>query len=206
MRTSVRATALLGVVLLAAGAADGGMLATDANGMSAWRGTQAYYAEQYSVVSHDTQVDYCVYTPGDFSMSFPGEAVPADRYVYAYQVTDLVEGLITRFSVGLDDDEQAAGIAAIAGTGDVSPSNSAFAAKTAGWDFNPSIEAPGTSSSLVLYYTSPFSPEEHNASTTGKYGWGDTHPLPSPTPEPATLALFGGAMAYCLGLRRRGRV
>ena len=55
-------------------------------------------------------VDYCVYAPGQFSLSFPAWDDPTDgtQYVYAYQIFNDVDrsypskAPVVRFSVGLN--------------------------------------------------------------------------------------------------------
>lgn len=194
---------IIAVATLTATSAWAGVLAVDSNGMAGWQGTV-----NYSGMSVLAKVDYCVYAPGQFALSFSGllPEVSASDYVYAYQVYDLANGIygaaqsyVLQFSVGLDGDEQVDVIGAKSdgGASTVTPASSYFAGDslTSVWNFNPTIQVG--QQSAILYFSSPFAPEWDQATVSGWFPAG-TQQVPSPTPEPATLSLLGlGALALC---------
>jgi len=205
-------TLLAGVLTFAAlvGAAHGGVLATDGNAMADWQGTRAFdTGDLFGITVFTADIDYAVYAPGTFSLTPQAGAVPeADEYVYAYQIVDVADGVmgtahVERYSVGLNGGNEQPGVIGYVevppGDGDVNPSNSAFGYLTAGWDFNTGVYEDEISP--VLYFSSPFGPEWDTASVTGTMSAGDTKLMPSPAPEPGTIALLAvGAAAL---LRRR---
>lgn len=204
-------TAAFGVVLGLISAASGGTIATDINGMAGYQGTETYSYGFGATTLWTTSVDFSVYEPGQFELSYPAASIPAGHYVYAYQVDDIIAGAygssyayVTRFSVGLTGEDSEVGIiASISTSGDVTPSNSSFAPATpphdtAGWDFNPRVNAGETSE--VLYFTSPYEPEWDNSTVSGYLS--DTQTVPSPTPEPATIGLLA-AGAVMITRRKR---
>jgi hypothetical protein len=206
----------MALVGLVAGAASAGLLLDDPRGLIGWKGTVRFEAPSNLFVD----VEYNVYAPGpDFETScdelFGAGEDPSNgkQYVYAYQILnnvnpnpDPVKDYVTSFSVGLPDgDEQPANIGSVAVTGGTNPALKYFSPaapavpSTATWKFIPSMKYPGFSN--ILIYTSPYGPELDNA-TVGGYSF-DTHSMPSPTPEPATLALMAGGLAAVWTLRRR---
>ena len=225
MRTGMRVGFMVGAgaLLLAALAeqVSAGVLSGDVNGMSGWSDTRRMDGPMtWAIIAVD--VDYCVYAPGQFELSFPGQdPTGGTEYVYAYQIfNDLDPHPVTmpgfnpdyvgRFSVGLDADEGAGNGGYVAGTG-AAPSDvdTIGAASTqAGWDFTDA-QMHYPSVSAVLFFTSPNLPELDTATASGAY---PTNPqtlpsemLPSPSniPEPATLALLGTGITLEAGRRRR---
>ena len=210
-RVATVAGGMFVVAMLLASNAAGGVLAGDPNGIAGWQGTQTFDTVNiYAVTYYTADIDYCVYEPGQFTETFTpesGHEPDSSHYVYAYQIVQITSaygGYVNRFSVGLNGgDEEEAGIWYIPASGDVDPSNSAFAPFTAGWDFDPAVYVGETSA--VLYFSSPFGPELDTASVTGYFSTGDTQMMPSPMPEPGTLALLAVGFAAICGARRRRR-
>jgi hypothetical protein len=210
------AVAAAGLMALAAGTARAGPIASDENGMDGWKGTVLFSnvePEYYPALAVD--VDYCVYEPGDFTLSYPGETVDSGHYVYAYQLwNDLDphpgwepqrdnEDYVQQFTVGMNDqDEQATNVGYVSGTGQA-PSSSNLNITTALWWYVGSNRLYYPSNSAVLYYTSPFSPEWDSSTVQGYNLCEKDDSLPSPTPEPATLTvLVAGGLAIVL---RKGK-
>ena len=218
-------TALL---LAAGGTAAAGVLETDPNALSGWRGDvdlqgSAPFGLPGSV---NVDLDYAVYAPNPeashFDATFGAGADPSDgtEYVYAYQAFNRAGGsAVTALTVGLDGDEPfnmgppLGHIGFLAGTGDVSPSTSylappdgSTAPTSARWAFLTVPYLPITLGSDVLFFTSPVAPEWDSATALG--AWAATGQVPSPSdgssiPGPATLGLMSlGGLAL---LRRRSR-
>jgi hypothetical protein len=190
------------------------ILASDPNAMGgSWQGIARFQSSPMPIVTVD--VEYAVYAPGQFNLTFPGgDPSNGAQYVYAYQIFNEVNphpypagpGYVSRFSVGLSGrDEQAANIGWIPNPNPPAgllPNNFGFGPTTAGWDY-AAPQLTYLSRSVVLLYTSPFSPELDSSSVTGSYAMGATVLLPSPTPEPMTLALVVAGMSVLLLRRRR---
>ena len=217
MRT-VRLLAFFGVALAAAAlgpaaSARAGLIADDLHGLLGWHGTQHFQATPSLYLN----VDYCVYAPGAFDLTFGSGADPSHgtQYVYAYQILNDIPGhpapdplkdYVTSFSVGLSDrNEQPANVAVVTVTGGKTPALKYFSPappqvpSTVTWKFTTSVKSGSFSN--ILLYTSPFGPELDNATILGYSA--DTHLLPSPLPEPATLMLMGGGLAAILWQARR---
>ena len=212
MRTAGFTFLVMALVGLLAGAASAGLLLDDPRGLTGWKGTVRFEALPNLFVD----VEYNVYAPGpDFETSFGAGKDPSNgaQYVYAYQILnnvnpnpDPVKDYVTSFSVGLSDgDEQPASIGSVAVTGGTNPALMYFSPapplvpSTATWKFISSMKYPGFSN--ILIYTSPYGPELDNATVLGYSA--DTHSVPSPTPEPATLALMAAGLAAARSFRRR---
>src|SRR4029079_7940343 len=73
------------------------------------------------------------------------------------------------------------------------------------WSFNPLL-ATGTGFSNILYFTSPFGPQNNNASISGGGTQINSTTLPSPVPEPASMTLAAIAMVFLLAVGRRRRL
>ncbi len=190
------------VVMVAGSAAQAGLLAASSGGaMPAFTGTQ-FFDDNFFGFTVSANVDYAVFAPGAFGAAFPGQDPSGGaHYVYAYQIDNL-DTAITKLTVGLDGDETLGAIGSVADPGTVDPSAALYVGAgptSSAWDFT----GLGTGqSSAVLFFTSAQAPELH--SSTVAAAWSNSHDLPSPLPEPATLTLLAlGAGVTCFGKRRR---
>src|SRR2546421_1747435 len=189
------------------------ILATDANAVSGFHGTQDF-STSIGTLSMKGEADYAVYAPGQFKLTFGSGSDPSNdkRYVYAYQLHN-TGGTVDRdlgfLSVGFD----------AAGPGGAGPSDlgvllsqpgdapSSFSFIPAGgppfnsatWNFTTAI--PDAHYSEILLFTSPFPPEFYDASVQGG-GLSKQSRLPSPVPEPGTVLAACGMMGALL-IRRR---
>src|SRR2546423_279715 len=189
------------------------ILATDANAVSGFHGTQDFSTGLLTLTMKG-EVDYAVYAPGKFKQTFGAGSDPSNdkRYVYAYQLHN-TGGTADRdlgfLSVGFD----------AAGPGGAGPSDlgvllsqpgdapSSFSFIPAGgppfnsatWNFTTAI--PDAHYSEILLFTSPFPPEFYDASVQGG-GLSKQSRLPSPVPEPGTVLAACGMMGALL-IRRR---
>jgi MYXO-CTERM domain-containing protein len=197
-------------VLLFGARAYSAILATDANAMAGFKGTVDFSTVQ-GPFTMGAEVDYAVYAPGNFNLSFGAGSDPSNgaRFVYAYQIHNTGTIALDRdpafFSVGFDPLDHQTDIGVLTSSAGVSPSAFAFIPvanppfHSATWDFNPII-GDGQSSKIV-YYTSSMGPQMDDASVQGG-GLAAQRQLPSPVPEPsAALAALG--MGAALLMRRR---
>lgn len=184
---------------------------TDFNAMPAFQGQLVYNPvnASFPFATFIADLSYAVYEPGDFTLSFPGEVVDPTHYVYAYQVdsvsSTVYSGIyggayVQAFSINIQGDEQITAATSVAGSGTVAPNTGGVVPTSVSWDFIGGLITPGNSSE-VLYYTSPFGPEFDNSALSGTASFFDEQQVPTPVPEPASLALLGlGGLAM---LRRR---
>ena len=103
-------------------AALGDVLPNDPNayndGTTDWRGTVPFdnvVSFGHTTFSLSSDVDYAVYAPGKFDLSFGSAADPSNgsQYVYAYQLFDVGGNQnVTAFSVGFADSLDSSGGAA----------------------------------------------------------------------------------------------
>jgi len=190
------------------------ILATDANAIAGFHGTEDF-STAIASLSMKGEVDYAVYAPGQFKLTFGAGSDPSSdkRYVYAYQMhntggtADRDLGLL---SVGFDQNSPAKfnptdlGILLVGDHGD-DPSATSFIPvggppfASATWNFATTI--PDGHFSEVLLFTSPYPPAFYDASVQGG-GLTKQQRLPSPVPEPGT-ALAACGMGMALLLRRR---
>lgn len=210
LRQQVLTVCIVGLVMALAGApANAGILTTLDTGLGGlFQGSQSYAGTCVTL-----QVDYAVFKPGYFPYS-PTPAIPADQYVYAYQLNSLFAGpnpswaYVIKFSIGLQGNESpgVVGYYSDGLAGETLPSKSAFVTNNTavGWDWptNALIASVTGAHSPILYFTSPYLPETDTASVSGFIPVA-THLMPSPTPEPATLSLL--ALGGLTLLRRRVR-
>ena len=192
--------------LLLAGSANGTVvLSSDTNAIPAWHGSVLYtnvdpiYMPQLAVT-----VEYAVYAPTQFNLSFPGADPSAGtEFIYAYQVFNNLtphpgwpawqgsEDYVTKFSVGMTGlDEQPSNAGFVAGTGQA-PSSSNLPSGSAGWTYRASSnKLLYGATSAVLYYASPFGPEWDDGTVQGYNSITLPLSMPSPTPEPTSLCLL----------------
>ncbi len=189
-------------VFVGGSVAQAGLLAANSGGaLPGFTGTQ-FFDDNFFGFTVSSNVDYAVFAPGAFGAAFPGQDPSSGSdYVYAYQIDNL-DTNITKFTVGLDGDETLGSIGSIPDIGAVPPSAALYVGAgptSAAWDFT----ALGTGlSSSLLFFTSAQAPELH--SSTIAADWSNSHDLPSPLPEPATLSLLAiGTGIMCVGKRRR---
>ena len=209
-----RVVVSVGIVLLVGVSAWGGPLVSDPNAMAAWQGTRGFYDVDvlFPGVTLDLDVEYAVYAPGQYGLSGTDPSGGA-HYVYAYQVFNDLAGNVpvSSFSVGLDPTANPANIGsdATSGTlGGTAPAASAFSGTSptsAVWSFllNSIDPPPANEYSTVLLFTSPYGPRWAPGSLLDG-GLSDKQDLPSPTPEPATMALMAlGGVGLLLGRKRQ---
>ena len=205
-------------VVWSATRAEAGPLASDGN--AAVHGTSAPLFFSINVGTTfliSANVDYGVYAPGKFDLSFGAGADPSGgtQFVYAYQVfntgandVNTVANPISIFTEGLGPNADAQNIEAlplIHGNYGQLPDSASFAGTTsARWDYtnNPLPIAGGTSQ--ILLFTSPHGPSLQPGSIQGG-GLGASQPLPSPVPEPSTVALMGLGVFFLAGVQLRKR-
>ena len=188
------------------------ILATDANAIAGFHGTQDF-STTLATLTMKGEVDYAVYAPGQFKLTFGAGSDPSNdqRYVYAYQMHN-TGGMSDRdlgfLSVGFDQSGPGGSNPGHLGflnnnLGD-DPSSSLFVPAagpfhSATWNFANTI--PDGHFSEILIFTSPFPPAFYDSSVQGG-GLSRQSRLPSPVPEPAT-ALLACGLAGALLIRRR---
>jgi hypothetical protein len=211
-------TAAAVCVALCAAGAQAGPLALDPNAV--WHGTSAPLF--FSVVAGPTtfeisaNVDYAVYNPGKFNLSFGAGADPSGgtQYVYAYEVfntgangPNTAAQPISIFTEGLGPNANAQNIEALPivfGNFGQLPDNSSFAGAppTSGrWDYT-THNLPLGAATQILLFTSPHGPILQPGSVSGG-GLGASQPLPSPAPEPSSVILLVMGGLAVLAMRRR---
>lgn len=212
MFTRASRTGVVGLAISAAfmagNAAEAGLLSANSGGaIPAFTGTQLY-SNSFAGFSVNASVDYAVFAPGAFGVAFPGQDPSGGTdYVYAYQINNLTGTIpastaISQFTVGLDGDEPLGATGFITDVGVTDPSASGYVGggpTSVAFDFAPQIPLDGTSA--VLFFTSAAAPELDSA--TVHAAWADTHELPSPLPEPATLGLLALGLVIAGGRKRR---
>ncbi len=203
----------LAVALLTTCPAVAGMLAIDGNVMPGWQGTETFTSTPPTplpLLDFFAEVDYAVFAPGTFELSFPGEDPSAGtEFVYAYQIFNTgppQNDSLRQLTVGLDGDESLSTIAAI-GSGIVPTSvrfqGAAPSFTSAAFSFADNKIPPGDPdpSSNILIFTSRNGPEFDAATILANFSAGSGE-LPSPVPEPGAIVLLVVGVAATL-LRRR---
>ena len=155
----------------------------------------------------NADVDFAVYAPGQFDLSFGAGADGGNpsHFVYAYQIHNIASSDdVILLTVGLDGDETLGSVGFLSGA-DVDPTSSNFSGITsAAWGFQSPTSIANGQSSDILFFTSAQAPEFDNATLSSGVN-NSLQQLPSPSsliPEPATLALFGIGVTVCC-LRKR---
>ncbi|MCX5683950.1 MAG: PEP-CTERM sorting domain-containing protein [Planctomycetota bacterium] len=185
-------------------AAQASLMASDPLAMAAWRGTQTFYAGD-AFYALNVTVDYAVYEPGQF----PGADLSGGTdYVYAYEIFNTLNPAsveVSKLTVGLAPGSSAryAGSAdgppgQIGGVGPVTPR---IAATSASWNFSGDLVVYGQDS-ITLYFSRRYGPHLMTGSVMDG-GLSAYAPLPSPMPEPATLALLAAGLTSTILVRRR---
>jgi hypothetical protein len=221
------------VLALSATPVFAGALASDPNSyLGAWSGSTSFQGYDYSVdppVASNLigYVDYAVYAPGQFALSFPGSAyngfAPTNtEYVYAYQAFETGSAPLSSLSIALGNTAEhqlfftgvdAANAIPVTG---ITPSSMSLSVANglATWNFDGPSVLQGQSS-VGLVFTSPFAPVTSQGTTIDDGTVGLAKPLPSPgsmtgipnTPEPGTMTLAlcaAGAFALYRWRNRRG--
>jgi len=210
MRKTLFACGLAMLIVAGAGPATrGAPLVSDPNAIPTWRGTRAFSASSGGA-SLQVDIEYAVYAPGAYGASGTDPSGGSD-YVYAYQVFNDQGGTspLSSTTVGLVPGSGATNIGSdsTSGTpGGTAPATSAFSGSppsSAGYYFWANTIDPPAEFSEVLLFTSPNGPRWVSAAVVDS-GLADSQPLPSPIPEPVTLALLAaGAGLICLRPRCR---
>ena len=209
------------IVLLAAGAVQAGVLVDDSNayddGGTVWQGRVEFRGFEFlDGLVWAADIEYCVYAPGSFDVSWGDGSDPSNdqHYVYAYQIFNNLDpypddqasilaqqDFVDTLTVGINGgDEEAANDTYIASTGDKPPHTHTINGSSVLWEFiGGTWQINYGDTSDVLLFTSPYAPEWDFATLSGQYL--DTEQLPSPTPEPATLGLL--IIGWLTMLKRR---
>jgi hypothetical protein len=216
MSTASRAVCVaiaMSVALFAVGA-QAGPLPLDPNGMGGVNQGSAIFPTNTvaGTFSISAEVDFAVYAPGKFNLSYPGQDPSGGtRWVYAYEVTNTGQvpgpSPISSFSVAIlpvSGGPPAAGAANIENLPLVAgqaPGAQSFSSTSAVWDYSGANLGVGANSDILLF-TAPHPPTMQSASVVGG-GLGTSHNLPSPIPEPSTYVLLAIGGAALLTWRRR---
>jgi hypothetical protein len=217
---------LVGALVLVFACLANASLIDDPHGMSGGQGTWQN-ERRFEPTSKNLCVDveYAVYAPGQFGLSFSSWIDPNDpdyntHYVYAYQVFNDVDPHpspsplpVTRFSVGINENDEAVEHLSylIDDPNHKLPTSTLLTASTARWNFVDPNYIPYDYVSVILFFSSPFSPERDNSTVyynSSNYKTileTDPNPLPSPTPEPVTVGLLGAGLFVLVNRRARRR-
>ncbi len=190
------------------------------NAIQGWYGTDPIQFAESNGNNVDGSIDYAVYAPGQFDLSFPGEDPShGTQYVYRYQLYDSSSPTSTdsirKLSVGLVGVTDAANCQYVntgplyAGDG-VAPTFQVgligAPPTSAVWAFKSSALLDPGQHSEMLIFTSPYGPTWAPATVLApsSSNWWQGE-LPSPVPEPATLVglLTAGLMFVAYRSLRR---
>ncbi len=208
-------------MVAACGAVRADLLPTDPNAMALWQGTQLFTKTQtipgIGTFTAKAEIDFAVYAPGQFDLSaalgLPAALDPSNgtEYVYAYEVhNDPTANVpLAQFSVGITKynvptNSDHIGQDPSTTDGGQPPDTQRFNPvpgdpTSALWFFTSTNLIPGSSSD-ILFFTSPYGPTMHTSSVLGSVT--ATANLPSPAPEPGTIALAGIGFVCLLAARR----
>ena len=213
-RTAAVALLSLGVAFVALpGEAYGGILASDTNALGFPYRNSVTYDLAYITYHVKANVDFAVYEPGKFELTFPGQDPSGgDEYVYAYQIIEVLEEDVTGFTVGLDGDEPLGSVTFLAGTG-LAPNTTNSPPRFVGtpptsvrWDFTPTHLTAANDPSAILIFTSEAPPELDSSTVKGLVIGAQRDDIPSPLPEPTSLALLAlGSVLLCTRRRHNGK-
>jgi hypothetical protein len=195
-----------------------GPLPEDAAAMPLWQGSAEFDGQNAtgSATVHAI-VEYAVYAPGAFDDSLdlntPLDPSGGEHYVYAYQVFNIggesTDTRVSTLSVDLVPDVVPPGDSFVghdSGVGGFAPISSVFVGvnrTNVKWTFSPTgtLHLLIGENSNILYFTSPYGPQWLHGTVGGTQASADTQPLPSPVPEPATIALAATAALGLLAAR-----
>lgn len=219
------AFATLALVVLVPVSTRADLISADtANAMPGWYKSVPIQFDESSGNNIDGSIDYAVYAPGQFDLSFPGED-PSNgtQYVYRYQLynnpSPISTDSIRKLTVGLVGVTDAANCKWVdtgplyAGDG-VAPTLQVALIGTpdptsAVWSFKASALLGTSEHSEMLIFTSPYGPTFQPATvlsqSTTEWWQGQ---VPSPVPEPASLVGLltssGILIVYRVLRRKRG--
>ncbi len=216
---SRRIASVLAISSLGIGFAHAGPLPLDPNALPGYEGDTGTITATAGSLSISMDIQYAVFAPGQFDLSFGAGADPSGgtQYVYAYQFynqgTPPGGRVFSGVSVGLVLGNNAANIEALPlGFGNFGqlPTSVSFGGSppsSARWNYTTSTLPLGAQTQILLF-TSPHGPTRSTAQATG--GLGVTtdlnHLVPTPVPEPDTWMLVGssvGALLLARALRRK---
>ena len=217
------------VLLLLVSISSAGPLPTDPNAIPGWQGT-ATFTGTTGGFTLKAEVDYAVYAPATLSPLFnfdnsaalggPAAFDPSagTQYVYAYEINNdptgtaialnlsvgLLSGSVITSSANIDDDP-------VSPDGGLAPTLDQFIPTSnnpktnAKWSWTSNFPTPGQHSDILIF-TSPYGPTMFNAAMQGGQTTIAPGTLPSPLPEPTSMALFGiglTSIAAARFIRRR---
>ena len=219
-RWPVLGSRLLPAILLSAGLllalvapSAAGPLNGDGNAIAGFSGSQ-HFSGGFPGFGFEADVDYAVFEPGDFELSYPGEDPSAgSEYVYAYQIFNQGPNSIALLSVGMSGGAGEATFLAEFGAGQP-PRDMHFAEPAPPYTsalFDFLIPAPATpvaagGNSTILLMTSEHAPHFDNSTVRDTFSLAGSGPLPSPAsiPEPGTIYLLAiGAVLLLVRATRR---
>jgi hypothetical protein len=208
MHAFSRATLITVLMLwMPVGALQAGPLPLDPNALPAYRGDTGTLTSTLGAFSISMDLQYAVYAPGKFNLSFGPGADPSGgtQYVYAYQFYNAGSAgafVFSGVSVNLLLGNQAANIEALPlsfGNYGQLPVSASFASSpptSARWSYT-TANLPVGGQTQILLFTSPHGPTRSTAQATGGLGvtTDGSHLVPTPIPEPhASVIIVSGVM------------